>query len=272
MIIWLASYPKSGNTMLRTMLSSYLFSEDGVFNFELMKNIKQFPNSEIFDQLGIDHKDIKEVMKHSIKAQEFFNKKESVGFVKTHNMLFNFNKKFPFTDLANTLGVIYIVRDPRNVVLSYARHLNISLEETTKFMTKGKANEIHFMGNWSENFISWKSFLNYNNYLLIRYEDLVLKREDTFLKILNFIFKLRNTNFLVDNNKLENVLKTTSFENLKSLEIQKGFGESVKGPDGNKIPFFDKGQSREWSKTLDENLKQDIEKCFKNEMIELDYL
>ncbi len=69
MIIWLASYPKSGNTMLRTMLSSYLFSEDGVFNFELMKNIKQFPNSEIFDQLGIDHKDIKEVMKHSIKAQ-----------------------------------------------------------------------------------------------------------------------------------------------------------------------------------------------------------
>ena len=61
-------------------------------------------------------------------------------------------------------------------------------------------------------------------------------------------------------------------ENLKSLEKQKGFGESVKGPDGNKIPFFDKGQSREWSKTLDENLKQDIEKCFKNEMIELDYL
>ena len=57
-------------------------------NFELMKNIKQFPNSEIFDQLEIDYKDIKEVMKNSIKAQEFFNKKESVGFVKTHNMLF----------------------------------------------------------------------------------------------------------------------------------------------------------------------------------------
>ena len=56
MIIWLASYPKSGNTMLRTMLSSYLFSEDGAFNFELMKNIKQFPNSGIFDQLGIDFK------------------------------------------------------------------------------------------------------------------------------------------------------------------------------------------------------------------------
>ena len=50
------------------------------------------------------------------------------------------------------------------------------------------------------------------------------------------------------------------------------FGESVKGSDGNKIPFFDKGQSRDWSKTLDENLKQDIEKCFKNEMMELDYL
>ena len=40
-------------------------------------------------------------------------------------MLFNFNRKYPFTNLENTLGVIYIVRDPRNVVLSYARHLDV---------------------------------------------------------------------------------------------------------------------------------------------------
>ena len=44
MIIWLASYPKSGNTLLRSMLSSYLFSEEGIFNFDLLKKIKQFPN------------------------------------------------------------------------------------------------------------------------------------------------------------------------------------------------------------------------------------
>ena len=42
MIIWLASYPKSGNTLLRSMLSSYLFSEDGIFKFDLLKKIRLF--------------------------------------------------------------------------------------------------------------------------------------------------------------------------------------------------------------------------------------
>ena len=59
-------------------------------------------------------------------------------------MLFNFNRKYPFTNLENTLGVIYIVRDPRNVVLSYARHLEISLEETVKFMTKVKLTNVSY--------------------------------------------------------------------------------------------------------------------------------
>ena len=45
MIIWLASYPKSGNTFLRALLASYLFTSDGIFNFELLKNINQFPDT-----------------------------------------------------------------------------------------------------------------------------------------------------------------------------------------------------------------------------------
>ena len=272
MIIWLASYPKSGNTMLRTMLSSYLFTEDGSFNFDIMKNIKQFPNWAVYENLGVNYKDINEVIKNSIRVQESFNKKDSVGFVKTHNMLFNFNRKFPFTNLENTLGVVYIVRDPRNVVLSYARHLKISPKETVKFMTKGKANEMFLMGNWAENFISWKSFQNYNKYLLIKYEDLVSKREETFQKILQFIFKLRNINFTLDSNKMGTVLKNTTFEKLKNLEKEKGFRESIKGDDGKQIPFFDKGKSRDWSKTLDKNLIKEIENCFENEMKELKYL
>lgn len=49
MIMWLASYPKSGNTFIRSLLSSYFFSEDGIFNFNLLKNIKQFPNVFLFN-------------------------------------------------------------------------------------------------------------------------------------------------------------------------------------------------------------------------------
>ena len=47
MFIWLASYPKSGNTFLRSLLAAYFFSKDGVYNFDLIKNIKQFKSFKI---------------------------------------------------------------------------------------------------------------------------------------------------------------------------------------------------------------------------------
>ena len=43
MIIWLASYPKSGNTLLRSILASYFFSKDGLLKFEDLYKITQFP-------------------------------------------------------------------------------------------------------------------------------------------------------------------------------------------------------------------------------------
>ena len=50
MIIWLTSYPKSGNTWVRSFLSAYYYSNDGRFSFELLKKIRQFPSKEFFDQ------------------------------------------------------------------------------------------------------------------------------------------------------------------------------------------------------------------------------
>ena len=63
MIIWLASYPKSGNTLLRSILCSYLFTNDGNFNFELLKYIKQFPSKYFFHKIGVDTENLIEVEK-----------------------------------------------------------------------------------------------------------------------------------------------------------------------------------------------------------------
>ena len=63
MILWLASYPKSGNTFLRSLLTSYYFSKDGKFTFDLLKNIQQFPSSELFAKIGVDINDKFEVAK-----------------------------------------------------------------------------------------------------------------------------------------------------------------------------------------------------------------
>ena len=89
MFVWLASYPKSGNTLVRSLLASYFFSKDGVYNFSLIENIKQFPNIKLFEDLGVDVKNEKEVIANYIRVQQSFNKKESIQFLKTHSYLFN---------------------------------------------------------------------------------------------------------------------------------------------------------------------------------------
>ena len=63
MIVWLASYPKSGNTYLRALLSGYLFSKNGNFDFSLLRNISQFPDKVFFEGLDINLNDNSEVAK-----------------------------------------------------------------------------------------------------------------------------------------------------------------------------------------------------------------
>ena len=272
MIIWLASYPKSGNTLVRSMLSAYFFSEDGLYNFELIKNIKQFPHGGFFMKMGVDMNDQNETVKNYIKAQELFNKKNSIQFLKTHSFLFNFNKNYPFTNFDNTLGVIYIVRDPRNVVTSFSKFKSLTVDKTADFMISGTGDGLVWTNNWSVNYQSWKIFKEYQRYLLIKYEDLINKPDKTFLTILEFIHKLNKTNFELDKNKFENVIKTTSFDYMQNLEKEKGFSESSIDKTGKKIPFFNLGPKNDWRNKLDSKVAEKLEKAFKSEMEELGYI
>jgi hypothetical protein len=208
MFIWLASYPKSGNTLVRSMLSAYFFSKDGIFNFELIKNIKQFPIKELFLKNGIDINNEKEVIRSYLKIQESINIKNSIQFLKTHSYLFNIENN-PFTKLEYSLGVIYIVRDPRNVVLSSSNHNNQSHERSTEDLIigrelkpKGKESIKVYTGTWGGNFNSWKSFKSVNKYLLVHYEDLIKEKDKIFYEILKFIHNLKNTNFELDKKKI----------------------------------------------------------------------
>jgi len=284
MIIWLASYPKSGNTLVRSMLAAYFFSKNGIYDFHLIKNIRQFPNIRLFENLGIDIRNEKEVIKHYIKVQETFNKKNSIQFLKTHSYLFNI-ENYGFTDLKNSLGAIYIVRDPRNIVTSWAKFANVSINKaadtlinTTQFggdlnVNEGSERSMVHMGTWKGNFHSWKSFKYQERYLLIKYEDLIAEREKSFLKILKFICKLNNTKFNLDKTKLKNVLETTDFKKMKELEKKKEFFEAkTNKKTGEKIPFFNLGPKNNWKQLLDNKIKEKIEIAFEKEMIELGYL
>ena len=279
MFIWLASYPKSGNTFTRALIASYFFSKDGNFNFSLIKNILQFPDLGLFRRLGVDVKNEKEVIKNYVKVQESINVKNSVQFFKTHSYLFNIENN-PFTDLNNSLGVVYIVRDPRNVVLSASRHNQKSHEKTVDDLINGHVlgrndgtRPTVYSGSWSGNFNSWKSFKSVNKYLLVKYEDLINDKEKVFHNILKFIFKLKKVDFVLDKKKFQNALETTDFQNMKKLENEQGFEESmVDKKTGKKINFFHLGKKTDWKTSLDINLQNKLQKVFEKEMIEIGYL
>ncbi len=281
MIVWLASYPKSGNTLVRSMLSGYLFSKDGKFNFDLLKNIRKFPDFGVFKNLGIDIANENEVVKNYINVQNEINKRDgnSVRFLKTHSALNDING-YRFTDLKNTLGAVYIVRDPRKVVVSYANHSQISLNESLnrliELRTLGGQNDnqnqsVTHVGSWSSNYLSWKEFEKVKKYLLIKYEDLISDPEKYFLLILEFIHKLSNTKFEVDKVKLKNVIETTTFENLQNLEKKNSFPEAIKDINGNIVTFFKYGK-KNTGKDLPKEINEKIEKVLNLEMKELGYL
>ena len=287
MIIWLASYPKSGNTLLRSMISAYFFTQDGNFNFKTLNKINQFPDFKLFENYGVNTSDHMEIVKNYINVQRQINtkNKNAIRFIKTHSGLRSING-YPFTDLNNSLGAIYIVRDPRSVAKSYANHNQMSLERASDRMLEDKAtlgglknpiNEadkiLTHMGSWLSNYESWKVFKKYNRYLLIKYEDMIKNKEKTFITILKFIHKLANLEFAIDDDKLKNILKTTSFEYMQKAEKNFGFQESVKTKkDSEKNTFFKYGPNINTPETLSAEIKKKLEVSLKKEMEELGYL
>ena len=292
MIVWVASYPKSGNTFLRILLSDYLYGDlNSVFDFSNLSKIEMFPNLFRYNPL-LDEKiinDIKEVKKvdYIYRYSLFLQKKlfsNGTHFLKTHSSNFNINKNV-FTNHEITSCALYIVRDPRNVVSSYANFLSCSDEKSASIMIEelsrgGNLNLPRkdadrtkvWMGTWASNFNSWKPFKNQNRYLLVKYEELINKPEKTFLKILGFIHRLGKSKPLINQTKLENTIRTTSFDNLKNLEKKNGFPEAPHKNNKKNTPFFHKGPERNWKVTLEISIKNKIETAFKKEMMELGYL
>ena len=184
MIIWIASYPKSGNTWLRSLLCSYFFSTNGTFNFNLLKNINSFPSENNFKSYDDKFENPEDTARYWIREQEKINESKKVKFLKTHNAFCKINN-YTFTNSQNTLGAIYIIRDPRNVVTSYAHHFAMSVDDAAHQLvnsinmggdlTSEKPSDRTkvYLGSWGSNFNSWKSLKTPGKYLLIKYEDLI---------------------------------------------------------------------------------------------------
>ena len=278
MIIWLASYPKSGNTLLRSILATYFFSDDGNFNFNHLYKIGQFPNVNTFLKLGLDISNENKIFENYIRAQsEVINSDKSLKFLKTHSSLVKINN-CDFTDHKNTAGAIYVVRDPRNVATSLSHHMGIDEDKAVNIMLNNKEiiPKTHkttktFLGSWQVHYNSWKN-LN-NKTMLIRYEDLIKKKKTLMIKIFKHFSKLGVYNSNLDMVKLNKTLKSTEFKQMQSLEKIQDFTEAmIDQKTRTRKSFFRLGPDNDWKKDLKTKNIKKIELAFEKEMIELGYI
>jgi len=272
MICWIASYPKSGNTWIRALISTYLYSENGEFNFSLLEKVPKFIQDKYFSPLI----KLYELKKDPLKITEYWKDAQSrinlinqTMFFKTHNACVSYKDRW-FTDEYNTIGYIYTVRDPRAVVCSKAFHSGLSIEESVNTLIN--KNEVGYNGSyklaeisasWKINYLSWKKKKNFDG-IVVKYEDLIDNTEKEFTKILIFLKKIMNIS--IDQKKILKSINSCQFSKLSKMEDVYGFKEATENK------FFRKGVKDSWKKDLDHNLRRKIEVIFKDEMKELGYL
>tara|TARA_B100001093_G_scaffold492386_1_gene533455 strand:- start:271 stop:1107 length:837 start_codon:yes stop_codon:yes gene_type:complete len=277
MIIWIPSYPKSGNTYLRSFLSSYYYSKNGKFDFNLLLNITQFPSLLYSDSKSYTFID---AAKNWIIDQKKFFSKERIFFLKTHNSLEEYYG-YSFTKSSETLGAIYIVRDPRNVISSMCNHYSMDFIEAYNKMTDrnatlsrknsdGVVTNFSFLGTWSNHYRSWKNNFKFKT-LIIKYEDLEKDAHREFWKILTFIEELKGKNEPINKRKFENSIDSTSFSNLKQQEKLHGFQESLSYKKDNKTNFFNLGFKNKWQEILPEEISNKIKTEFYDDLKDLTY-
>ena len=278
MIIWIASYPKSGNTYLRSFLSSYYFSKNGKFDFSLLENIKNFPGIHYSKNRSDSNL---EASRNWIINQNYFFEREKLNFLKTHNSmkLFEGNK---FTTKDQTIGAVYIYRDPRNIITSLKNHYSMNYQNAFDFMTDDKSfiiqdsfdndkSNFTYLGSWESHYKSWFSIKDFR-IMLIKYEDLQDRKYEIFLDLVKFVNSLVGKDEKINEKKLEKSIKSTNFSVLKNSEINHGFVESVKSKiSGQKVSFFNLGFNNRWKKNLPQDFQISMSDYFKEDLKFLKY-
>jgi len=236
--IMLVSYPKSGNTWTRFLIGN-LISKEPV-NFINIENIvPDIYKNRDFELLKLPSPRI-------MKSHEYFNPQY---------------KK-----------IIYIVRDPRSVAVSYFHHLKKFNEfssnyEFINFVKRFINGEIDQYASWNDNVTSWINTIGQNrdNFLLLRYEDL---KEDTFLELKKVVDFL---NLNCDEDKIKEAIELSSIEEMKKLEdVQKEDSKILKGSNTNQR-FVRKGSLNEWKDYFDDQSKKIFYEKFGKNMQILNY-
>ncbi len=265
-IVWLASYPKSGNTWTRIFLANYLTNAEQpvpinqVHKFGMGDSIPK-----TYRMVGGAHVDTMNVevtlgLRDRVLRAIVANNAD-VNLVKTHNI----NQPALGTDLIPaqfTRSAVYIMRNPLDLVLSYSRHYGLSVDDTiTAISHRDHVNQpdettvFQFLGSWSDHVESWTKAMPFPTCIL-RYEDMLADPHGAFTKV------LENIGVPVDAERLNRAVKHSSFKEVSRQEKKTGFAERSRHSER----FFSKGKSDNWKDELSDEQVSKIRKAHRKVM------
>ncbi len=249
-ILWLASYPKSGNTWLRAFLHNFMRNPDQPYDINKLMEFTAGESQTVlyrkFDPRPWTEYTREDVAKiRPLVHRELTKSFPDTVFAKTHNALLE-DFGHPTVNMEVTVGSIYVVRNPLDVAISYAHHLSVDYDEAIKLLgTKGamtipSEKHVHeLMGSWSQHVESWTGRPNPRLHL-VRYEDLLESPFKSFGGIARFL------GINPTRERLDKAIKQSSFKVLKTQEKAKGFIERPAKADA----FFRKGEAGQWRREL----------------------
>lgn len=272
-IVWLASYPKSGNTWLRAFLHNLLRNPATPMDInELDKFCLGDSQAPWYMQVsggrspaGMTKEDLAPLR---TKVHEAFTQAhpDSV-FAKTHNILGGF-AGVPLVSMEYTVGAIYVLRNPLDVCLSVADHFGLSLDDAIAFLANPNAgtentevNAFEFYGTWSQHVRSWTD--NDSPGLMhVRYEDMLDKPRQTFGSVAKFL------GLSPPRDRLDKAIKFSSFKVLRNQESKSGFRERSQYSEH----FFRVGRAGQWRNKLSAAQVDAVVSAHREQMTRFGYL
>lgn len=272
-LIWLASYPKSGNTWLRAFIHNLIMDADRPSR---LNEITRFFESESDprwyqplvegEYASSSFDDFASLRPRAQRAIANSVARGSV-FTKTHNQLTTYQGT-TLHDLEKTAAAIYVVRNPLDVTISAADHFGLSIDQAIDLMAEpntatdsDQQSVGSFLGSWSQHVESWTNSAN-SQFLVLRYEDLIDKPMFGFGKVARLLG--------LDDNKarIKKAIKFSSFRELHSQEAKTGFAERSQ----NSKSFFRKGKKFQWLEVLNEQQITQIISHHREQMDRFDYV
>jgi hypothetical protein len=274
-ILWLASYPKSGNTWTRTFLHNLFALLEGRDAEQDINKINEFTTWDISaaayqrvmnEVPSEENRPAIAAARPKVQANIAAHT-EGLAIVKTHHALVD-DRGYPTINFAVTSGAIYLVRNPLDVAISFASHMGRDADTAIDHMSRkdyetpvNEKSVYEVYGSWSQHVRSWTRRPHRAIYVM-RYEDMLADPQAAFGKL------ARHLLLAPTRQQLETAIERSSFERLRKQEEEHGFREKPEGAER----FFREGRAGEWRDKLTRRQVRRIVKDHKAMMKKFSYL